>query len=167
MAYKNSLLFRVPDSKSLFKETVDVSPNGRRRPLANHRYCKCEEKSSKSTVVCNYHFDQQNCEQEEEVNNAIDKTNDIMYRSRHRKKRSEIYVDQGMNDYFDSSFAYNKEFKGQVCMRTRLQYDDDDNFNLIKWFRTVFLIIIVVLWLVFYTLQCMIKDSLLFIFIKL
>ena len=104
---------RVPDNESFFGEVVEI-PLGERRPISARQYCKCQLKpGGQSDIVCNYQYDVQNCEETEEKEDGVDKTDEYRLRPR-RGKRAIEFTDKADDGYFSSKFIYDKDYVGQV-----------------------------------------------------
>ena len=77
------------------------------------QYCKCEEFGKSSTIVCNYHYDVDNCHAEQTQRTGTERTADLLTRSRSR--RSAQLHDED-DDYFAADFEYDATFRGSVSM---------------------------------------------------
>jgi len=107
------LLDRVPESESFFGQVVETPLNDP-QPVRSHQYCKCQQSSGEqSEIVCNYSHDVQNCEEADEKEDGVDKTDEFMYRSR-RGKRSIELSDKPFDDYFSTEFVFDKDYVGKV-----------------------------------------------------
>lgn len=96
------------------------------------QYCKCEKDGDSANVVCNYHYDVDNCQARVQQARGIDKTDDLIIKSRERsestsqdRSQSQSRVARSLrlqdeddeevdDDYFNTEFVFNKDFKGQV-----------------------------------------------------
>ena len=113
---KVKVYFRVPKSKSFFGQVVEVELKDYEFQ-SDQQYCKCEKSRSKpeADIVCNYHYDVDNCQAREQQMRGSDRTDSLLVRS--RTARSADLHDED-DDYFNSEFIYDEHFKGQVCKAT-------------------------------------------------
>ena len=78
---------RVPKNQSFFSPIVDVELKDQKF-LSDAQFCKCERHGDRSSIVCNYHYDVQNCQGELEKREGKDKTDRLLVKTRGRGPQS-------------------------------------------------------------------------------
>ena len=110
---------RVSKEDSFFGEIIEV-PKEDHEFFNDQKYCKCQKTDTgESSVMCNYHYDVLNCQGEQLKKYGVDKTNDVMIKSRsmsgRHKRSADFELSDDVMDYFEEEFVYNASYRGQVC----------------------------------------------------
>lgn len=97
--------WRVSDDNSFFSDEVTVELENHDFNAA-HKFCSCEKQpDGTGAVTCNYHYDVDNCQAEEENSKGHDKTSELLEKARAREEAKRKAIEEARRTSSSGSFG--------------------------------------------------------------